>query len=87
MKVGEAVLLVDGRGCSTVHVVQRGEILDGELTMASAVWRRTPFKDTGRADGLGRRVYRSKEPAIGPAGTAYDPLYLPAGWHPPSKHP
>ncbi len=90
MTVGTVVVLIDSRGCWTLHRVRPYDRAGvGTFTLAGVVWRSLPFtrRDTPggpETDREGRPVFRATEPAIGATGAPYSPLYLPEGWHPPS---
>ena len=87
MTVGTAIVLIDGRGCSIVHVVQAWDVVDGQtFTLSGAVWKSLPFtRGNGEIDAQGRPVFRAALPAIGPRSRPYSDLFLPLGWQPPVR--
>lgn len=82
---GQEILLVEGRGCSRVHVVAGDDRVGaGTFHIKGQCWDSIPFKVTDERDSQGRLIVRTDQPAIGPVDGPYSPLYLPYGWQPPA---
>lgn len=86
VRIGDVIVLVEARGCWTVHTITGWDVIDGAtFVRAGAAWRRLRFvRRAAEVNRHGRPVFRCAEPAIGPAARPFCDLYLPEGWHPPS---
>lgn len=86
VQVGDSIVLIDGRGCWTVHRVMPLDRVDGnDFRLSGAVWRTFPFTTIGTRDAAGRLEFRSPAQAIGPRERPFSPLYLPHGWNQPAR--
>jgi hypothetical protein len=84
LKCGDEILLVDKRGCHTIHIVQSKDYRTGTyFKLGGGIWKAQLFELTPDVDVAGRPVNRSQTPAIG-QGSKFHPLFLPAGWSSPA---
>jgi hypothetical protein len=82
---GEEVVLIDGRGCWTFYQLHPADRVSAQtLRRHDGAWETLVFVAVG-VDAAGRHVWRSHQPAIGPATAPYCELYLPDGWSPPRR--